>query len=173
MSVINFDDINEERITQIQTKVDKYSKVINDIVNEITKPYCQDVDNYVSWINTILADGTNPPTDEELEDMCLNLSTRIYFMSEACEQLGIKDDLSKAIRNEVYNKKRDDIKGTIADKDSYAELESQQEQITNICYSRAYRIVKAKVDNAQELLQSCKKVLSRRMVSLELSKVQR
>lgn len=171
--IVNFDDIDETKINEVKSRVDKHSKVINDIVTEIVKPYCQDVDNYVSWIRTILADGTNPPTDEELEDMCLNLSTRIYFMSEACEQLGIKDDLSKAIRNEVYNKRRDDIKGTVADKDSYAELESQQEQITNICYSRAYKIVKAKVDNAQELLQSCKKVLSRRMVSLELSKIQR
>lgn len=173
MAIINFEDINEEKITHVQDRVEKHSKIISDIVNEITRPYCQDVDNYVSWIRTILADGTNPPTDEELEDMCLNLSTRIYFMSEACEQLGIKDDLSKAIRNEVYNTRRDDIKGTVADKDSYAELESQQEQITNICYSRAYKIVKSKVENAQELLQSCKKVLSRRMVSLELSKVQR
>ena len=172
MAII-LDEINDEKIRTVQQKVDAHSKVLNDIVSEIVKPYCEDVDNYVKWINTILADGTNPPTDEELEDMCLNLSTRIYFMSEACEQLGIKDDMSKAIKNEIYNKKRDEINGTVADKDSYAELESQQEQITNICYSRAYKIVKSKVDNAQELLQSCKKVLSRRMVSLELSKIQR
>jgi hypothetical protein len=50
-----------------------------------------------------------------------------------------------------------------------AELTSQQEQLTSICYTRAYRIVKAKVDNAQELLSSCKKVLSRRMSELELT----
>lgn len=172
MSII-LDEINDEKIRTVQQKVDSHSKILNDIVSEIVKPYCKDVDNYVRWINTILADGTNPPTDEELEDMCLNLSTKIYFMSEACEQLGIKDDMSKAIKNEIYNKKRDEINGTVADKDSYAELESQQEQITNICYNRAYRIIKSKVDNAQELLQSCKKVLSRRMVSLELSKIQR
>lgn len=170
MSITNLTGLN---ISETQTRVDKDSKIITDIVNEIVKPYCKDVDNYVSWIREILADGTNPPTDEELEDMCLNLSTRIYFMSEACEQLGIKDDISKAIKNEVFNQRRDDIKGTIADKDAYADLCSQQEQITNICYSRAYKIVKAKVENAQELLQSCKKVLSRRMISLELSKIQR
>lgn len=173
MGVINLDDIDNTRIKNIQQRVDKHSKTLNDIVTEIVTPYCRDVDNYVKWIHELLADGTNPPTDEELEDMCLNLSTRIYFMSDACEQLGIKDDISKAIRNEIFNKKRDEITGTIADKDAYAELESQQEQITNICYNRAYRIIKAKVDNAQELLQSCKKVLSRRMVSLELSKIQR
>lgn len=171
--LVSLDDISKEKVSSIQQRVEKHSTTLTSIVEEITKPYCSDLDKYVGFISTVLADGTNPPTDEELEDMCLNLSAKIYFSSGACEQLGIKDDLSKAIRNEVFNKKRDEIKGTVADKDSYAELESQQEQITNICYSRAYKIVKNKVENAQELLQSCKKVLSRRMSELELSKVQR
>ena len=171
MAIINLDEINN--IAEVQNKVEKHSKILESIVNEIVAPYCKYVDDYVAWIREILADGTNPPTDEELEDMCLNLSTRIYFMSEACEQLGIRDDMSKAIKNEVFNTKRGEINGTIADKDAYADLASQQEQITNICYNRAYKIIKSKVDNAQELLQSCKKVLSRRMISMELSKVQR
>jgi hypothetical protein len=171
--LVNIDDISKEKVDNIKTRVEHNSQILNDIVNEITQPYSKDLDKYVQFISTVLADGTNPPTDEELEDMCLNLSAKIYFLSGACEQLGIKDDMSKAIKNEVYNKKRDEIRGTIADKDSYAELESQQEQITNICYSRAYRTVKAKVENAQELLQSCKKVLSRRITDLELSKIQR
>lgn len=171
--LVNIDDISKEKVGNIKTRVEHNSQILNDIVNEITQPYSKDLDKYVQFISTVLADGTNPPTDEELEDMCLNLSAKIYFLSGACEQLGIKDDMSKAIKNEVYNKKRDEIRGTIADKDSYAELESQQEQITNICYSRAYRTVKAKVENAQELLQSCKKVLSRRITDLELSKIQR
>lgn len=171
--LVNIDDISKEKVSNIKTRVEHNSQILNDIVNEITQPYSKDLDKYVQFISTVLADGTNPPTDEELEDMCLNLSAKIYFLSGACEQLGIKDDMSKAIKNEVYNKKRDEIRGTIADKDSYAELESQQEQITNICYSRAYRTVKAKVENAQELLQSCKKVLSRRITDLELSKIQR
>ena len=114
-------------------------------------------------------DGTNPPTDYELEDFCMNLSTLIYFASGACEHLGIRDDISKEVYKETYNQKRDEIKGTISDKDSYAELNSQEEQVINICYSRAYKIIKNKVDNAQELLASCKKVLSRRIQELSMS----
>ena len=62
--------------------------------------------------------------------------------------------------------------GTVADKDALAELSAQQEQITNICYNRAYKILKAKVENAQELLGSCKKVLTRRMSEFELTRIQ-
>ena len=171
--LVSIDDTSKDNVELVRKRVEKNSAVLTDIVNEITEPYSKDLDNYVKFISRVLADGTNPPTDEELEDMCLNLSTKIYFLSGACEQLGLKDDMSKAIKNEIYNMKRDEISGTIADKDAYAELESQQEQITNVCYSRAYKTIKAKLENAQELLQSVKKVMSRRITELELSKVQR
>ena len=62
-------------------------------------------------------------------------------------------------------------KGTIADKDSLAELASQEEYIVSASYTRAYKTVKAKVENAQELLSSCKKVLSRRMAEMELTRM--
>lgn len=173
MSIVNLDEISNENIVGIQHKVNNYFNVLDNIVNEIINPYCLDLDEYVKFINTCLADGNNPPTDAELEDFCLNLSTRLYFISGACEQLGIKDDISRVIKNETYNQKRSEVKGTVADKDAYAELESQQEQLTNICYNRAYKIIKAKVDNAQELLASCKKVLSKRITDAELTKIQR
>ena len=74
---------------------------------------------------------------------------------------------------EVYNDARSALSdGTVADKDSIAELQAQQEQITNVCYNRAYRIVKAKIDAAQELLASCKKVLTRRCQEFELTHLQ-
>jgi len=104
----------------------------------------------------------------------MNLSTLIYFAGGMCEQLGIRDDISRSLYKEVYHTARSaQNSGTIADKDSVAELMSQQEQVINICYNRAYKIMKSKVENAQELLGSCKKVLSRRMSEQELTRMQR
>ena len=102
----------------------------------------------------------------------MNLSTYIYFAGGMCEQLGIRDDISKSLWKEIYHTKRNELeRGTVADKDSLAELASQQEQLTNICYNRAYRIMKSKVENAQELMSSCKKVLSRRLAEIELTRL--
>ena len=161
-----------ENVLDIQEKVEEHSKTIDTIVEGIILPYCKDLDKYVLFIKDCLKDGENPPTTDELDDFCLNLSTYIYFAGGMCEQLGIKDDISKAIWKEVYNTKRDnEAKGTIADKNSIAELASQQYYLTNVCYNRAYRIMKSKVENSQELLQSCKKVLTRRMTEAELTKI--
>lgn len=166
-----YDNVNVKDIASVQDRVDSSSAKIDAIVNAILTPYSKDLDKYVYFIKDCLKDGENPPTDAELDDWCMNLSTYIYFAGGMCEQLGIRDDISKAIWKETYHTTRSDLEhGTVADKDSQAELASQQEQLTNICYNRAYRIMKSKVENAQELLQSCKKVLSRRLTELELTR---
>lgn len=157
-------------IKAIRDKVETNSKSIEDIVDDIIKPYCRDLDYYVEFIKDLLKKGENQPTDEELEDILMNLSTFIYFAGGMVEQLGIRDDISKVIYKETYHSKRSELSGgTVADKDSLAELASQQEQLVNVCYNRAWKIMKSKVENAQELLASCKKVLSRRMSEMELT----
>lgn len=167
-----YDNLEIEKIKNIRLHVENNSKTIDEIVNDIIGPYCKDLDNYVTFIADCLNDGNNPPTDVELDDFCLNLSTYIYFAGGMCEQLGIRDDISKAVYKEMYHSSRASLeRGTVADKDSLAELNSQQEQVVNICYSRAYKTLKAKISAAQELLQSCKKVVSRRMQEQELTRI--
>lgn len=166
-----YDNLNIEKVKDIKLHVEENSQTIDDIVSEIINPFCNSLDKYVEFIGECLKDGDNPPTNSELEDFCLNLSTYIYFAGGMCEQLGIRDDISKAVWKETYNTARATKEsGTVADKDSFAELKAQQEQLTNICYNRAYKTMKSKVENAQELLSSCKKVLSHRLAELELTK---
>lgn len=166
-------NVDLQKVSDIQERVEEHSETINKLVDEVIKPYVKDLDRYVGFISKCLKDGENPPSDAELDDFVLNLSTYIYWASGACEQLGIRDDISKAIYKEMYHTARDGITGgTVADKDSKAELESIQEQITNIVYNRAYKIVKSKVENAQELLSGVKKVLSHRMQEYELVRIQ-
>lgn len=173
MGTIKLTDIEVKAIGGIQLRVETHSEKLTNIVNEIIEPYCKDLDRYVMFIRDCLKDGETPPTNEELDDFCMNLSTLIYFAGGMCEQLGIRDDISKAVYKEVYNDVRSTLtEGTIADKDSIAELEAQQEQITSVCYNRAYKIVKAKIEAAQELLASCKKVLTRRCQEFELTHLQ-
>ena len=166
---MNF-NLTPTEIETIQNKVENHSNTVDGIVNAIIKPYSEDLDRYVSFIKDCLKDGERPPTDEELDDFCLNLSTLIYFSGGMCEYLGIRDDISKAVYRDIYHESRSKLeKGTVADKDSLAELASQKEALVNVCYTRAAKMMKAKVENAQELLGSCKKVLTRRMQEYSLT----
>ena len=159
-------------LENVKNSVENNSSQIQEIVEGIIKPYCKDLDNYVDFIKSILADGENPPTSQELDDFCMNLSVYIYYASGMQEQLGIKDDIARAIYKEMYHSSRVSIdKGTVADKDSLAELASQQEYLVSVCYKRAYNIIKAKVSAAQEMLASVKKVISRRMQEVEITHI--
>lgn len=174
MGQITFNEVDRDKVKNIQVRIENHSVNLMSIIDSIIEPYCRDLDRYVQFIRDCLKDGEKPPTSEELDDFCMNLSTLIYFAGGMCEQLGIRDDISKSVYKEVYHTARSAQEtGTVADKDSLAELYAQQEQITNICYNRAYKIMKSKVENAQELLGSCKKVLSRRMTEFELTHIQR
>lgn len=162
----------EAKISEIRHKVEVDSEQLQKIVDEIIKPYVIDLDNYVDFVRGILKDGENPPTAQELDDFCLNLSVYIYYASGMQEQLGIKDDIARAVYKEMYHTYRDSIqKGTISDKDSLAELASQSEYITSVLYKRAYSQVKAKVAAAQEIMSSIKKIISRRMQEVEITRM--
>ena len=169
----NITDENAGSLTKIQENIESNAGALDRIVDEIISPYCRDLDKYVRFIKDCLKDGESPPTNEELDDFCMNLSTYIYFAGGTCEYLGIRDDIAKAVYKEMYHTARaSQSTGTVADKDSLAELASQEEAIVSAAYNRAYRCMKTKVENAQELLQSCKKVLSRRMQEYELTRLQ-
>lgn len=168
----SYGKINLADIQKLKKNIEKNSSDVDKIVGDIIDPYCKDLDNYVSFIRDVLKDGQNPPTVDELEDFCMNLSTLIYFAGGLCEQLGVRDDIGKAVYKEMYHTARSNqSSGTIDDKNSLAELASQQEYIISVCYTRAYKTLKSKVDNAQELLSSCKKVLSHRMQEAELTRI--
>ena len=168
----NITDENASSLTKIQENIESNAGALDSIVNDIIAPYCRDLDKYVSFIKDCLKDGENPPTNEELDDFCMNLSTYIYFAGGTCEYLGIRDDIAKAVYKEMYHTARaNQSSGTVADKDSLAELASQEEYIVSAAYNRAYKIMKSKVDNAQELLSSCKKVLTRRISEFETTRI--
>lgn len=168
----NITDENASSLTKIQENIESNAGALDRIVDEIISPYCRDLDKYVRFIKDCLKDGENPPTNEELDDFCMNLSTYIYFAGGTCEYLGIRDDIAKAVYKEMYHTARaNQSSGTVADKDSLAELASQEEYIVSAAYNRAYKIMKSKVDNAQELLSSCKKVLTRRISEFETTRM--
>ncbi len=164
-------EIEVGKVRQLQRKVEKNSDLINSIVNKLVSDYCQPLDDYISFIKEILDDPNHPPTDRELDDFTLNIPVLLYFTGEAQESLGVKEDVAKAIRQELYNEIFDKSEGTIADKTALAELATQNEYITYIAYQRAYRKIKLRMEAGYETLQSVKKVITRRGQEYELTKI--
>lgn len=151
----------------VMNKVDNTSLVVKEISDKLVSEYCEELDNVMDFIGQLLKRGNI--TDNELEFNILDLANILYFTGSAQEDLGIKEDTCKSIRQEIYNKTREESTGTIADKNANAELVVTQETIVLNIYSRAYRKVKLRMDAGYEMLNSLKKVMNKRISEMELS----
>ena len=97
----------------------------------------------------------------------MTIPSLCYFAGEQQERLGIRCDVSKSTRNVMYNKIFADTVGTAGVKKASADMQLFNEDIVSVIYDRAYSIIKSKISFATEILQSAKKVISRRMAESE------
>lgn len=152
----------------IMKKVENNSKIIQDISGSLVESYCKPLDVEMDVIRLELKDN-NALSDDTLEKHILELANILYFTGSAQEDLGIKEDICKSIRQEVYSFYRNEANGTVADKTALAELACQKETMTLAIYSRAYKKVKLRMDAGYEMLNSLKKVMNKRITEMELS----
>ena len=165
-------ETQDDIIHKIMKKVEDNSEKIEKLVDELVNKYCYQLDDLITSFKRILHDkDNNPATEEELDEICLKLPTYLYFIGEAQERFGIKEDIAKSIKMELYNEVHQRTRGTIADKQAASESATLEEEIVYKAYQRSYKRIKQKLEAAYELLTSIKKVISRRMGEAELSNV--
>lgn len=150
----------------IMTKVQKSADSLVDIVNSIVKEYCTDLDDLMEELAEVISDDI---TDTELEKAILQLSSQLYFTGTGQENIGIKEDVCKAIRSEVYNDSKSYATGTISDKTAFAELQTRQETLVLNIYNRAYKKMKQRMESGYEMLNSLKKIMNKRLAEYEMS----
>ena len=159
---IKVNDEQQKTSSSIMQNVDNISGTIREISDNLVKEYCKDLDNIMSELRQEI---TSKEIDNYiLESYIMELANTLYFTGSAQEDLGIKEDICKSIRQEVYSKAREQATGkTVADKTAQAELIAQAETMSLSIYSRAYEKVKLRMDAGYEMLNSLKKVMNKRI----------
>ena len=161
----------DEVIHSIIARVEDNSQKIEKVVDELIFEHCKQIDELITKFRSCLLNKEEPVTEWELDDVCMKIPAHLYFLGEAQEKFGIKEDIAKSIKMELYNNIHQRTKGTIADKQAASEAGTLEEEIVYRAYQRAYKRIKQKVEAAYELAASVKKVISRRMGEQELANV--
>ena len=162
-------NVDMEKVHKNNERVESLTAVVREMVKGIVDEVCADLDKYMVQIDEILCDKDSPVSDDELEDFTLNLPSLLYLVSSRREALKVKEDVAKAVYKDVYNRVREKAQGTVADKDTAADLAAQSEAITVIVLQRAGSTIKTREEAAWEMLNSVKKVLTRRTEEMRLS----
>jgi hypothetical protein len=155
-----------------QEQVDEYSNIVDTLVDRSVRSYCKDLDDYLKVLGNLFTSKEVIITDLQLEDIILRLPQLIYWASEGQEILGIKEDIAKSLRNDGFIKAFLEKQGSISQRNLQAEMDVLVEEYTQLIYSHACKKIKLKVTYAMEMLQSAKKILSKRMEDSEWVKEQ-
>lgn len=171
------DNVDTDKVSALLDATSKNVEYFNNVTKKVTESYSTHLDVLMQNFYQKHKEIKDIPT-EELENLYLELTNLLYFMGDKLEQLGIHNDMSKAAKQEVYNKayldnqvKDSDKKNktTVAENAAVAENASQYESVVNSIYERAYKILKYKIDAGYEMVNTLRKVISRRMQETDLS----
>lgn len=162
-------EINKEAIMDMLEHSEKESEFISELVDSLVFKCCDKLDSYIEYVRSLMNGDNYSLTDSELDDIILTIPTLLYFVGTQQEKLGIKHDVTKTARNFQYSKLYTETVGTVGTKENAAKMDLLDNDLLLVVYNRAYNIIKSKSDAAMELLQSAKKVASRRMTELELT----
>lgn len=155
---------------QISGKIEERTKPIQEVVEGIVNKYCSDLDKIMETIKKWLNDESNVLNDQELEDLMLRIPLFLYDICSSQELVGLQSSIADQIHKEAYSEAFRVARGTIADKNSVADLHTRSEQLEKIIFDRAYKGIKLKIEMAVEMLASIKKVQSARMQQYDMTR---
>lgn len=144
------------------------SQTLENIVNDIVKSYTKELDEYVNKIKSVLDDDTDGLTEHDLNQIMIKLCSYMYFIGSKQELLGIRADISDALRDEKYNLAFMSATGTVASKESQALNAIKEEEVIKVIYDRAYKIMKNKYAAVDKWIDAIKKILSMRIKLMEV-----
>lgn len=153
----------------LQQKVEQDSQIVEEIVVEIVEAQTKELDEYVQNIKSVLEMDSDDLTMDELNRIMIRLCSYAYFVVTKQELMGIRQDISEAVRAERYNEAYMNISvGTIAKKTAEAESSVKEEAVIALIYSRAYKIMKGKYESVNRLIDVVKKIVSSRQQQMAL-----
>lgn len=158
---------SEAAIKKVEETVANNAQVIQVIVDRLVAKYCGPLDDFMAKIRPVLENVNDPITDAELEAAMLKISALCYFTGDAMENLGIRADIAESVRKEAYHTAHGTATGTVADKDTVAQMASIKESLVRDAYDRAYRKIKLKLDLGQNVYSALKRVMAKRCLELE------
>ena len=171
------DNLDRDKLNEKFNNTDENVIAFQDICVKVVDYYSNDLDALMEKIKRDVVEVDEVDTDT-IERYFLRLTNHLYFMGVQVETLGVYDDLSEISAKEEYNTAfiesqgiaPSDVKSkmTVAERQALAEESAKYGFTVNSIYNRAYKIIKFKIESAQEMVKTLSKVLSKRMAEMQI-----
>jgi len=140
------------------------------VVDGIVKKHSAELDEFIDLVRKnlqLVKEATLQEYDDEsLQMQIIKLPTLLYLAGNGLEDIGSESEIAEYRRKELYNtviESLDTGQYTIPDKKARAQKATENEEMMEKIYDRAYKKLKLKIDHATKLLESLKKVADMRI----------
>lgn len=165
--VVSVDNLDREKFTSDIEIVKKDKEYLLDISNKLCEEFTSHLDKLMQKIyQDVIKDNMD---DKTLERYFLELTNLIYFCGDKLESLGIEQTVASARNQEIFNRLYQEAEGTIKDKQSSAEEGSKYEYFLKAVYDSVYKRIKMKIDSAQDMVSTLKRVQMARIAEKNLN----
>lgn len=162
-------NLRQEEVEDVKETVDSYGDIVESVVNEIIDKEVSVLDDTIYDIQELLVNKDMIDVDD-LTYYIAYLPTLIYYVGDRAESVGIKSDSSTVVRKQKFDDFYLLAKGkTVNDKTSETNKLIINESVVESAYKRAYKKIQSRLDIADMVLTSLKKVLQWKITELETS----
>lgn len=162
-------NLRQEEVEDVKETVDSYGDIVESVVNEIIDKEVSALDDTIYDIQELLVNKDMIDV-EDLTYYIAYLPTLIYYVGDRAESVGIKSDSSTVVRKQKFDDFYLLAKGkTVNDKTSETNKLIINESVVESAYKRAYKKIQSRLDIADMVLTSLKKVLQWKITELETS----
>ena len=164
-------NLRQEEVEDVKETVDSYGDIVESVVNEIIDKEVSVLDDTIYDIQELLVNKDMIDV-EDLTYYIAYLPTLIYYVGDRAESVGIKSDSSTVVRKQKFDDFYLLAKGkTVNDKTSETNKLIINESVVESAYKRAYKKIQSRLDIADMVLTSLKKVLQWKITELETSAI--
>lgn len=164
--------ITKDILIKYKLDMDVETDVAEVIYQQVLESYMSKLDDVVIDIEKILKEIENEDiekfSNEELEKICIKIPMLMYQIGGELERVGVKIDVSNAIKSYKHSDNLLRSTGTVIEKKAKADLSIQNEDVVEIIYKRVYKQIDRKLTYIDSLYNSIKKVMSLRIKELEV-----
>lgn len=156
-------EIEQSLVTDRLNSINTNQRALTRHINSIVKECCGSLDNLMNTIRETISNPNVTLTNEQLDYFILNLPALMYYAYEKQELVGMREDIAKQEKLQRYNDSYSSYEGTAIERKQLAESDIVYDVLVISIYSRARKQIENKLDLATEMLQSLKKVATRRI----------
>lgn len=176
-------EINQEDLLKHSQELNENMKYFESIGRPLLEEYSKDLDEKVASVKRYLDSVRQYNLEFDLPSIqkaLLDLTSTIFFTTEKLEKLGWLEDVSKLQYQTTYNNAYLEKQGTeaaggaggkytVQQLRAYADQIALSDNVLNFIYSRCSKILKDKVDQANEVAKALSKILSSLINEMQMS----